>query len=786
MPPLLLFGRQWRIATDDFVFPSVIELFIRGGWIVVISVVLGFHIQKLGSLKCLGTDLVSTSLYLVVSLVLLLLTCSNLLLLAMHSARGRMWEPPDRHPRRHVSTFLYVNIFFTLAECLWTLTGTFLAFKDLVRCADDLTERSVIVAVLVIIFLTYLLLFIKLVVALTAFRPFSTLHEGEERQRLLGTNRIPTVSSQEELNVWGLRCLMPCSSDENTVEAFKEIASLLSKVFHDADLVPSDIVAGLLLMHYKHTKERDLIADQYLFAPPSQGEREVDPSELCELKHYYRYAAAAYGYWWYVLDRPVANCCSLWPRLSCASCCCCLPCCKLSTGVVEGDTCCLCNKAAVLAMLQVEEEDLLVFDNRNHLQEVPYFMVADHQERSLVIAIRGTLSIHDMLTDLRGDADHMLCDAWEENFGLDAQFRGHKGMVEAARYVYQCLHGGLNTSGTTGVGNGHTTADADNNGGSNSNGGFAGSNDVHVDGTCYGPSVPSSAASSSNSSSRDRATAGRRHSRARRVNVLGLALAQYPEYSIVVTGHSLGAGTATILTFLLRCRYPERLVRCMAYSPPGGLLSAEAAAESEKFTLALVLGDDVIPRTSLANIARLSRDIKAACAGCQLPKYKLLGHGLLSLCCCIRSSTIQSEVNRLFPVDDQLQQQPPGQTFGPGPPPSATVITFQDLPALEPDRLPGTPSSNGSANSNRQLLLLSPVHQPLVVAAVAAGHLALPLHQHEPLVLPGRIYYIEKPHGLDTFRVRVVDRSEFTDILVSPRMLLDHLPNYISSVLTQI
>ena len=51
-------------------------------------------------------------------------------------------------------------------------------------------------------------------------------------------------------------------------------------------------------------------------------------------------------------------------------------------------------------------------------------------------------------------------------------------------------------------------------------------------------------------------------------------------------------------------------MRCLAYSPPGGLLSTEAATESEKFTLSLVLGDDVIPRTSLANIARLSRDIK--------------------------------------------------------------------------------------------------------------------------------------------------------------------------------
>ena len=45
---------------------------------------------------------------------------------------------------------------------------------------------------------------------------------------------------------------------------------------------------------------------------------------------------------------------------------------------------------------------------------------------------------------------------------------------------------------------------------------------------------------------------GRKRSRGCRENVLGLALAQYPDYRIVVTGHSLGAGTATILAFLLR------------------------------------------------------------------------------------------------------------------------------------------------------------------------------------------------------------------------------------------
>ena len=39
---------------------------------------------------------------------------------------------------------------------------------------------------------------------------------------------------------------------------------------------------------------------------------------------------------------------------------------------------------------------------------------------------------------------------------------------------------------------------------------------------------------------------------------------------IVVTGHSLGAGTAAILSILLKEKYND--VHCFAYAPPGGLL----------------------------------------------------------------------------------------------------------------------------------------------------------------------------------------------------------------------
>ena len=38
---------------------------------------------------------------------------------------------------------------------------------------------------------------------------------------------------------------------------------------------------------------------------------------------------------------------------------------------------------------------------------------------------------------------------------------------------------------------------------------------------------------------------------------------------LVVTGHSLGAGTAVILGFILRQKYKDKHVKCYAFSPPG-------------------------------------------------------------------------------------------------------------------------------------------------------------------------------------------------------------------------
>jgi hypothetical protein len=46
-------------------------------------------------------------------------------------------------------------------------------------------------------------------------------------------------------------------------------------------------------------------------------------------------------------------------------------------------------------------------------------------------------------------------------------------------------------------------------------------------------------------------------------------------WKVIVTGHSLGAGTAALLALLLRSQFPDLV--CWAFSPPGALVSRRLA-----------------------------------------------------------------------------------------------------------------------------------------------------------------------------------------------------------------
>lgn len=73
------------------------------------------------------------------------------------------------------------------------------------------------------------------------------------------------------------------------------------------------------------------------------------------------------------------------------------------------------------------------------------------------------------------------------------------------------------------------------------------------------------------------------------------------QYDLVITGHSLGAGIATLISVMLKYEH-EIESRCIAYAPPP-TLDSEVADQMGDIVTAVVHNDDIIPRFNFAIIA---------------------------------------------------------------------------------------------------------------------------------------------------------------------------------------
>jgi len=82
---------------------------------------------------------------------------------------------------------------------------------------------------------------------------------------------------------------------------------------------------------------------------------------------------------------------------------------------------------------------------------------------------------------------------------------------------------------------------------------------------------------------------------------------KYKDYKVVVTGHSLGAGVASLLTLLLQktIKHEYDCVRGYAFEPPGCMVSGALLKESQDHTLSFVVGDDIVPRISFQSMKKI-------------------------------------------------------------------------------------------------------------------------------------------------------------------------------------
>lgn len=82
------------------------------------------------------------------------------------------------------------------------------------------------------------------------------------------------------------------------------------------------------------------------------------------------------------------------------------------------------------------------------------------------------------------------------------------------------------------------------------------------------------------------------------------------EYNVVFCGHSLGAGTAIVSAVLLRTRYPElflndcghKRIQVYAFAPPP-VLDYDSAVAASSYCTCIVNNSDLVPRLSVSNLA---------------------------------------------------------------------------------------------------------------------------------------------------------------------------------------
>eukprot|EP00529_Nitzschia_sp_RCC80_P012565 CAMPEP_0113480408 /NCGR_PEP_ID=MMETSP0014_2-20120614/21859_1 /TAXON_ID=2857 /ORGANISM="Nitzschia sp." /LENGTH=579 /DNA_ID=CAMNT_0000373835 /DNA_START=177 /DNA_END=1916 /DNA_ORIENTATION=- /assembly_acc=CAM_ASM_000159 len=94
------------------------------------------------------------------------------------------------------------------------------------------------------------------------------------------------------------------------------------------------------------------------------------------------------------------------------------------------------------------------------------------------------------------------------------------------------------------------------------------------------------------------------------LDVIGKVLRDYVQqcdYKILFVGHSLGAGTAIVAAQLLRAKYPElrspnsQRIQVIAFAPPP-VLDHDSAIAASSYCTSIVNGADIIPRCSVSSV----------------------------------------------------------------------------------------------------------------------------------------------------------------------------------------
>ncbi|KAL4091877.1 hypothetical protein QTP88_026489 [Uroleucon formosanum] len=686
MPSMQMFGRRWLAGTDDLVFPGLLELLMRGIWLTLMSCVLCRYYQW--TFNCLTGGLL-VRVYLIGIVVMHSIIILLVMVLVNRSAQGAIY---DTKARRVVPHLLVAKIILLLPEIALNVLGTIWTYTNCIQCDNEhFTSTVVEIGVL----FNWVMLGGLIFVLAMVLDPVGSLKIQEGANGNVDTE---TVLHRKVTRIWVRRfrwffCWL--IRDEHSHEAFSQAAGLMSSMFRNTDIVPSDFIAGFVLLRVKQKRESReqrrlaLLAEQRYNCTSIVNECFTGkPNWMClkKARHYLQLSVAIYGWPFLIYSYCITGLFKMMPKFFCCACF------RTKPTVVKEDNCCLCNFAAIRYLSKSHSKDILFASFVNHIFELPFFVTVDHETSSIVIAIRGSLSMRDIFTDLTAIVEKL------DAYGVPPESYAHKGMLCSAKYIKKEL-------------------------------------EDH--------------------------------------NVIEKAYTNFPEYNLVITGHSLGAGTAVILAFYMRPLYPN--LKVYAFATPAGLLSREAARIAEDFTFSVGVGDDMVMHMTIDNVEDLRTNMLQVLQSCRLPKYRVFLNGFGYALFGVPSRDLESTWRHR--TTSEMRNSPLLSMHSP----VLSMITQNDgfpTDSISNHHLVPTTSSY----PNDQIISISPTYNELTVRRYSKIR----------LYTPGHILHItkkkkskeqkkaDKKSGTNSneynYEMRWATPEDFKELRIMPRMLLDHLP----------
>lgn len=734
-------GRMWRVATDDFALPSgcmIVLHVIRMAFLVAL-------ILTAGTASCGDASVVDVFIF--GSLGIFVGAAGADAGLLCQTCAGSL---PESGRRGRVSTYLTIRAVFFVLEFASVFFGFAMVYNGIPTCAldeDDMNTDLILTWFMIIFGLQELVAF--LLGIWLAWDP-----NGARRMRGV----IDTERSYYRTCSWMFCCVR--NRDDNALQFIAQsLSSFMERVENDPPSA-SDILAGLALVRLKQTRlgkqlssELDCAADLAVSMHCGHSKYGTTPEEVSLIQdaaHYMQHAHAIYGWMLYVRSNIACGLCKLVGQCGCV---CCSGCHK-NWGRTDHSTCLRANHTALnkhLTDFSAEKARA----TGNHLElngcEVvyscqwegvfssPFAVIVDRHKSSIVVAIRGTLSLADALQDAYAAPATLQSVFGDERLSPELRnprYMAHVAMLKGALLIKQRL------------------------------------DDERVLEDLFAEEALSS-------------------------------------FKLVVTGHSLGAGLAACTALLLHKDYKDKL-SCFPMSPPGGLFTPDLAEAVSPFTTSVILGIDLVPRLSVKTLHLLRDQVIRYFPQCKVNKWTLytkfwntnsyaqvFGSNELSVESVLKAERTGSMVASEARAASKKRglgggmDSPYGAAVGGGTPrDGAAVAAAVDEVVLDMDVRGGDEETKGGEVETKR----GPTQVEGAKASTALLSKSTFTKDQLTLLPPGRLIHLVRSKvnrrccgcSGEEFQAMTPRRRFFEQVIVGPRMMLDHMPDRVLEHLTRV